>query len=100
MLWPGRTDALRSLEIVHGVRNVHIWVRVIHEIVEHLNDFLDAVLAMVQPEPLLVLTLDEGVGHLGVLLAVVLLHHVLTRARLVVAELVAEHVRAANARAL
>lgn len=59
MVWPHLTNALRCLEIMDAVWEVVVGVRLIDEVVEHLDDFQNCEFAFVQLEPLFTLSLDK-----------------------------------------
>mmetsp|Transcript_57538 Transcript_57538/g.103411 ORF Transcript_57538/g.103411 Transcript_57538/m.103411 type:complete len:370 (+) Transcript_57538:356-1465(+) len=90
--WPLLADALSGLEVMDAVREVHIRVRVVNQVVEHLDDLHNGELALVELQPVRLLRPHEVQGLLRVHFIVGLGDLGLSDRGLVIAEGVAEHV--------
>mmetsp|Transcript_51543 Transcript_51543/g.117836 ORF Transcript_51543/g.117836 Transcript_51543/m.117836 type:complete len:260 (-) Transcript_51543:336-1115(-) len=91
---PLGTDALRRLEVVDAVRKVHVGIRIVDEVVEHLDDFHHGELSLLEPQPAVTLLSPEVHRLLGVHRVVRPCHLLLPAGVLVVTERVPEHILA------
>mmetsp|Transcript_125127 Transcript_125127/g.296885 ORF Transcript_125127/g.296885 Transcript_125127/m.296885 type:complete len:221 (-) Transcript_125127:1146-1808(-) len=91
---PLLTNSLGGLEVVNAVGDVHIRVRVVHEIVEHSNHLHHRELPLGELQPRLLLLPHKIHRLISVHQAVGCCHLLLARGVLVVAEAIAEHVLA------
>mmetsp|Transcript_76941 Transcript_76941/g.124498 ORF Transcript_76941/g.124498 Transcript_76941/m.124498 type:complete len:201 (+) Transcript_76941:536-1138(+) len=66
LVGPLFADALCCLEVVDAVREIDVWVRVIHQVVQHLNNLHDRKLALVKLQPVGTLLLHKLHGLLAV----------------------------------
>mmetsp|Transcript_89255 Transcript_89255/g.252503 ORF Transcript_89255/g.252503 Transcript_89255/m.252503 type:complete len:243 (+) Transcript_89255:1096-1824(+) len=94
VLWPLGTDALRRLEVVDAVRDVHVGIGVVDEVVQHLDHLHDGELALLKLQPPLAL-LEAKIHRLLRVHGVVRPGNFVLPARiLIIAERVSEHVLA------
>ena len=90
--WPLLPDPFCSLEIMNAVWNVYVWVRIIHQLIQHLDCLHDGVLAFVKPHPLLAHGLHKCHCLIDMHVRVCLLNLVLASGRLIVSVWAPKHI--------